>query len=221
MVTLGHCDPSEVGLKLRDLPDADILKVKLGSAQDGPVLREVMRQDDRPLLLDGNQGMMDVAAVVRLVELAGRDRVVAVEQPFATHDLASHAELGLRIPMPVIADESLQGVHDLHRVASSFGGINIKLMKCGGLDRAQALAIAARRSGLMVMLGSMSESSLGCATMATLAPLADLLDLDGPWLIGNDPFAGLSMGMGKISARGEYGFGVELCRTLDWSPIGA
>jgi L-alanine-DL-glutamate epimerase-like enolase superfamily enzyme len=74
------------------------------------------------------------------------------------------------------------------------------------------------------MLGSMSESSLGCATMLALAGLADLADLDGPWLLSNDPFIGLGLEKGRFMVQSdEAGFGVKLRRGLipSWTPIGA
>jgi hypothetical protein len=74
------------------------------------------------------------------------------------------------------------------------------------------------------MLGSMSESTLGCATMLALAGLADLADLDGPWLLSNDPFTGLGLEKGRFTVQGdEAGFGVKLRPglPLTWTPIGA
>ena len=121
----------------------------------------------------------------------------------------------------VVADESIQTVGDLVTKQHMFNGVNIKLMKCGGLDRALALTELARTMDLKVMLGSMSESSLGCTAMAQLASIADIVDLDGPWLIKNDPFEGMGMENGKVISRDDRGLGVTLKAELSFDCIGS
>ena len=73
--------------------------------------------------------------------------------------------------------------------------------------------------GLKVMLGSMSESSLGCTAMAQLAGEADIVDLDGPWLIKNDPFSGIAMEHGRLIVPNGPGIGANLRAELEFSPI--
>ena len=100
----------------------------------------------------------------------------------------------------------------------------MKLVKCGGLDIAVRMAVRARELGLKVMLGSMSESSLGSGAMFALADAADLLDLDGPWLIKNDPFEGLRMLNGLLERVDTTapGFGIRLRpgHGLMFAPVG-
>jgi L-alanine-DL-glutamate epimerase-like enolase superfamily enzyme len=117
----------------------------------------------------------------------------------------------------------VQDLEDLKRASGAFDGVNVKLMKCGGLDVAKRMVEFARQEGLKIMLGSMSESSLGCAAMAALMPFADLVDLDGPWLISNDPFHGLRMEDGQLAVDGPVGMGVELRlpSLLEFHPLGA
>jgi len=75
--------------------------------------------------------------------------------------------------------------------AAGVRGINLKLMKVGGLAPCLRMLRRARELGLRVMLGCMVETSLGTTAMAHLAGLADWIDLDAPLLVANDPFDGL------------------------------
>lgn len=223
MMTLGHSRLEDIPAKIRELPGSDVLKVKLGSSYDTETLAAVLREDERPLFLDANQGWTRLEQALEAIELVGRTRLVGLEQPFAKDRFDLHRELRDAGIVDLFADESVQDADDMERVAGSFTGINIKLMKCGGLDRAIELIKRARGSGLGVMLGSMSESSLGCGAMAQLSRYADLIDLDGPWLIANDPFTGLALEGGRMVHQGSTGVGVALRRSalFDWRYNGA
>ncbi|MDX9751842.1 MAG: enolase C-terminal domain-like protein, partial [Flavobacteriales bacterium] len=208
--------------KLGELPRSRVLKVKLGSGLDRRTMEQVLALDDRRLFLDANQGWTDVRQALDMVRMAGEGRLVGIEQPFAADRWDLHRQLGELTDVPVYADESVQGPDDLERAAGSFGGVNIKLMKCGGPDVAVAMARRARALGMRVMLGSMSESSLGSAVMAQLSGLADLADLDGPWLVRNDPFQGLAIADGRMTVTGRTGAGVQpRPGLLDWIQLGA
>jgi len=218
MVTLGHSKQDEIASKLVELPASDLLKVKLGSDMDRSTLEALSTLDDRPFFLDANQGWTRVEQALELISLVGADRVRGIEQPFAKERWDLHHELKRRTDVPVFGDESIQGLDDLESAAEAFSGVNLKLMKCGGLDNALTMAKRAKELGLEVMLGSMSESSLGCGAMAALSGSAELLDLDGPWLIKNDPFQGLSMSNGSLQIAGGNGIGVDPRQglELDW-----
>lgn len=209
MVTLGQTELTKIESKLIELPSSDILKVKLGSNNDQPTLEAILVLDDRPLFLDANQGWNSVEQALEVIELVGAHRVRGIEQPFAKDRWDLHGDLKRRTEVPVYGDESIQDLTDLERATDAFDGVNLKLMKCGGLDNALTMAKRAKDLGLEVMLGSMSESSLGCGAMAALSGCADLLDLDGPWLIKNDPFQGLSMMDGKLLIDEGAGIGVS------------
>lgn len=221
MVTLGHTEVDRIALKLKELPLAPILKVKLGAANDLEFLRAVSQMDARKLFLDANQGWTSLDQALAAIEIVGVERVVGLEQPFAKDRWDLHKALASECPVTVYGDESIQGPDDLERAPEAFGGVNLKLMKCGGLDVAQAMAERARELGLKVMLGSMSESTLGCGAMASLQHMADLADLDGPWLISNDPFEGLEMHQGRLVMEGIERIRLKEPSFLDFSPIGA
>lgn len=219
MVTLGHTDPSEIASKLKELPNSKLLKVKLGSHFDKAALEALLDLDDRPFFLDANQGWSSVEQALEAIALVGVSRVRGIEQPFPKDRWDLHRELKRRTEVPVFGDESIQDLADLEQAAEAFSGVNLKLMKCGGLDRALKMARRAKELGLEVMLGSMSESTLGCGAMAALNGCADLADLDGPWLIQNDPFQGLSMINGELKVSEGYGIGVRPRNgfDLDWT----
>lgn len=223
MVTLGFSEIDDIELKLSQLPNSAILKVKLGSDQDPATIKRVIELDNRRLFLDANQGWRNAAQVLDLIELAGEDRIAGIEQPFGKDQWELHTELSQGTDVPVFGDESIQGLGDLDRAFGAFSGVNIKLMKCGGIDRAAEIISKARELGLQVMLGCMSESSLGCGAMAQLTPYADLVDLDGPWLISNDPFKGLVMEGSGLICSGSAGLGIELSEPTDlsWTTLGA
>lgn len=218
LMTIGITPVPKVAEQLQQLPKSDYLKVKMNGLGSIPMLLEVLKNDKRPVFIDGNQGMKSVLEVLEICQVAG-DRLVGLEQPFAVKDVALQQELERLVQVCVYGDESVWGMADLEQVPGTFGGVNIKLMKCGGLDRAKAMADLAAELGLNVMLGCMSESSLGCTAMAYLAGAADLLDLDGPMLIKNNPFEGMMMRNGKLLMPDRPGIGAVLKAELEFNPI--
>lgn len=223
MVTLGLVNMVDIRSALQDLPYTEVLKVKLNGVDDEHYVKEVLRWDDRKLFLDANQCWTTLDQAMAVLQAVGEERLAGIEQPFKKDRWDLHGELHHRTQVTVYGDESIQGPEDLERAAGVFGGVNIKLMKCGGLDVAVGMAQRAHALGMRVMLGCMSESSLGCGAMAQLAPLADLVDLDGPWLLSNDPFEGLYLDHGRIACTGTTGFGVRpvLARLPEWTYFGA
>ncbi len=221
LVTLGISALEEIPSKLRELPQSDALKVKVGDTEAASRINAIRALDNRQLFLDGNQGMRSIEEATAMISAVGIERSLGIEQPFdAVGDNLSR-ELGQLTGVTVFADESIQNMDDLRAKYASYGGVNLKLMKCGGLDRAKAMMDRARVLGLKVMLGSMSESSLGCTAMSQLAGEADLVDLDGPWLIKNDPFAGISMQEGRLVVPEGPGLGTTLIADLAFTPFGA
>lgn len=221
LMTVGIGPAEDLPTVLGDLPASTGLKVKVGDA--GATLRiEAIKQlDNRMLLIDGNQGLVSAEEAVSLIEAVGSERMICLEQPFSTDqdqlNLELHGVTGARI----FADESVQGIEDLEAKHGLFSGVNIKLMKCGGIDKALAMADRAMDLGLGVMLGSMSESSLGCTAMAQIMGKAEIVDLDGPWLVKNDPFVGIRMEAGNLMLPDGPGLGVVLKAPLEFIQIGA
>ena len=104
-----------------------------------------------------------------------------------------------RSPLPLMADESCHTERDIPFCAECFHGVNVKLVKAGGLSMACNTLQAARQVGLKTMIGCMVESSVLISAAAHLAELADYLDLDGNLLINNDPYLGVTAEKGVLS----------------------
>jgi L-alanine-DL-glutamate epimerase-like enolase superfamily enzyme len=117
-------------------------------------------------------------------------------------------EVHARSALPLIADENSVVPADVPRLAGKFHGINIKLVKCGGILPALRMIHLARALGLKVMIGCMIESSVACTAAAQIGPLVDYLDIDGPLLIRNDPYRGVSYSNGSLRLPDGPGLGV-------------
>jgi len=109
-----------------------------------------------------------------------------------------------------MADEDCQDESSLELLQSHYKSINIKLMKCGGLTPALQLIKKARTLNFKIMIGCMTESSVGISAGAVLAPLVDYADLDGANLIANDIAVGSTIVNGKIQLSEKHGLGIEL-----------
>ncbi len=206
--TIGMDTPEAVKAKVREAGAFEVLKVKMGSEDDRDVLKAVREETGRPLRVDANEGWTLDEAVSRLEWLASLG-VELVEQPLPAAQLDETRELRRLSPLPLFADESVHTAVDIPRLAGAFDGINIKLMKCGGLGEALRMIAVARAHGMKVMLGCMVESSLAITAAAHLAPLVDYADLDGHLLVVNDPFAGATVEAGRLVPPAGPGLGVQ------------
>lgn len=218
MMTIGITPIAELGAKLLEMPESDVLKVKMTGPESIPMLRAILDVDDRPVFIDANQGLNSVEEA-ELIQAKAHERLIAMEQPFQLKDKVLQHTLQTRSKFCIYGDEAIESLAELETAKGLYGGVNIKLMKCGGLDRAKAMADRAEDLGMKVMLGSMSESSLGCTAMAHLSGQADLVDLDGPWLIENDPFEGMGMKNGMLVMPDRPGIGAVLKAELVFKPI--
>ena len=109
-----------------------------------------------------------------------------------------------------MADEDCQDNTDLKNLVPHYKSINIKLVKCGGLTPALQMISQARELGFSIMIGCMTESSIGISAGAVLAPLCDYADLDGANLISNDIAKGSQILNGTIHLNQDYGLGIRL-----------
>jgi L-alanine-DL-glutamate epimerase-like enolase superfamily enzyme len=159
--------------------------------------------------VDANAGWVADEAIREIHRMLAHG-VALVEQPVAKADFEGMGRVQAACAVPVVADESVQTMADVERLAAAgVGGINLKLMKVGGLGPGLAMLRRARELGLGIMLGCMVETSIGATAMAHLMGLADCLDLDAPWLIANDPFDGLTYDeAGRVHVPDRPGIGV-------------
>lgn len=109
-----------------------------------------------------------------------------------------------------MADEDCQDITSLEALQPYYKSINIKLVKCGGLTPALEMIGRARELNYSIMIGCMTESTIGISADAVLAPLVDYADLDGANLIGNDIASGTAVVNGKIQLSEHPGLGIKL-----------
>lgn len=185
-----------------------VLKIKLGTDHDLEIVRAIRAATDATLRVDANAAWTPKQALRTIEALAEQD-VEFVEQPVAKGDLEGLQFVRERSPLPIFADESCVTLEDVPKVAGRVDGINIKLMKCGGIHAALRMIAAARAHHLQVMLGCMIESSLAITAAAQLSPLVDYADLDGALLIESDPFDGVRVERGKLVLPERPGLGVR------------
>jgi len=207
--TLGIDEPAVLRQKMLEADDFQIIKIKLGSEDDRQIIRTIREISDKPIYADANQGWKNREIALDLVFWLAEQNVRIVEQPFLKNDLDAAAWLSARSPLPIIADEGFQRLADLDQVADCFHGVNIKLMKCTGISEGFRAAKAARAKGLKLMVGCMTETSCGISAAALLAPLCDYADVDGCWLIRNNPFEMPVLEDGKIILSQESGLGLK------------
>ena len=109
-----------------------------------------------------------------------------------------------------MADEDCQNKEDLKKLVPHYRSVNVKLVKCGGLTPALEMISNAREFGFKIMIGCMTESSIGISAGSVLAPLCDFADLDGANLIANDIALGSRVENGKILLSQNHGLGIKI-----------
>jgi len=206
-VTLGMAAPEEMERKLETVREFPMLKVKLGAPGDVENLQRIRARYAGRIRVDANAAWNAADAVRVLRQIEPLD-IELVEQPVPREDRDGLGWVRARSGIPVFADESCHRLRDVGALAGQVDGVNLKLMKTGGLDEMRRMIDAARALGMKVMLGSMVETSLALSAAAQLAPLVDYLDLDGHWLLQRDPFDGAPRERGKIELRERPGLGV-------------
>ena len=207
--TIGIDTPEVVQEKTRECVDRfNILKVKVGTDNDKELIETIRTVTDLPIAVDVNQGWTDRFQALDMIYWLRDHGVVLVEQPMAVNRIDDLAWLRERSRLPIFGDESVQGLDDVQRAVGVFDGINIKLMKCGGLRNAHKMVELARGLGLKVMLGCMTETSCAVSAAAQLSPAVDFADLDGNLLITNDLFEGVGLHEGKLVLPDRPGIGI-------------
>ncbi len=207
--TIPIASPEEMARMAAQVPDYPIIKIKLGSDDDAARVAAIRTaRPDARLYVDANAGWSPEEAVRHVRALAAY-KLEMVEQPVPQDDIAGMGYVQAHVDVPVVADESVQTLDDVEQLAAAgVRGINLKLMKIGGLAPCLRMLRRGRELGLRVMLGCMVETSLGVTAMAHLSGLADWIDLDAPLLVANDPFDGLRYDQADIHVPDRPGIGV-------------
>ena len=206
--TLGIDTPSVLRQKVAEAADFDVLKIKLGSDDDKKIIHTIREMTDKPLYVDANQGWKDKHFALDMAHWVAEQGVELIEQPMPKEDIEGNAFVTEGSPIPTVADESFQRIADFDSIKGAFSGVNIKLMKCTGLTEGLAMVHEARKRHLKILIGCMSETSCAIMAGAALAPQCDWVDLDGPWLVTNNPYPTPILRGGKIQLSEAFGLGI-------------
>lgn len=206
--TIGFDRPEVIDAKVDAAAPYKVLKVKVGLPGDLEIVDRVIARSGKTVRADANEGWDTETAIEKTVELFRRG-VEFCEQPIPHADEDGLRQLKRLSPLPIVLDESIVDADDVARCRDQGHGINVKLMKCGGITPALRMIEVARAHGLSVMIGCMLETSLGVTAAAHVSPLADWADLDGNLLLAADPFEGVKVVDGRLALPDGPGLGVR------------
>jgi L-alanine-DL-glutamate epimerase-like enolase superfamily enzyme len=206
--TIGIDTLENMVAKMKEVP-WPIYKIKLGTKNDIEIVTELRKHTDAVFRIDANCGWTVTETIKNSIELQ-KLGVEFIEQPLAATNWKGAKIVFNNSYLPIIADESCLVESDVEKCYNHFHGINIKLMKCGGLTPAKRMLDKAKSLGLKTMVGCMTESSVGISSIAHLAPMLDYVDMDGALLLKNDVASGVKLENGNISFSNINGIGVEL-----------
>lgn len=207
--TIGIDTVEKMVAKLAEVPGWPVYKIKLGTADDLRIVRELRRHTAATFRVDANCGW-SVDETINNSHQLKELGVEFIEQPLAAEDRQGARRVHQESALPIIADESCITEDDVQRCAGCFAGVNIKLVKCGGLTPARRMIDTARQLGLKVMVGCMTESSVGISAIAQLLPLLDYVDMDGAQLLASDIATGVRVDQGVCRYPELHGSGVAL-----------
>lgn len=189
-----------------------IYKIKLGTQDDLEIIKELRKHTDAKFRVDANCAWEASQAIEYCKELKELG-VEFIEQPLHAQDWSGMEKLRNEAVLPLIADESCIVEGDVEKCAGYFDGINIKLTKCGGLTPALRMIKQAKQLGLKVMVGCMTESTVGISAIAQLLPQLDYVDMDGALLLKSDIAEGVEiLENGEVIFPKENGSGVKLLK---------
>ena len=212
--TIGIASLDETLAKVREVGTHPVIKVKLGAGSEIEAIEAIRSIYTGTIRIDANEGWTPE----RSVELLGamrKHQIEFCEQPIPAGSPEKLRWIRERSPIPILTDEDSKDANDLPALLGCVDGINVKLVKCGGIRAALAMIHTARALGLKIMLGCMVESQILTTAAAHISPLVDWADLDGPFLTARDPFAGITYGDGKIVLPEGPGLGVrQLAETV-------
>ncbi|WP_308991683.1 dipeptide epimerase [Mariniflexile litorale] len=186
-----------------------IYKIKLGTKEDIKIVTELRKHTNAIFRIDANGGWT-VHETIKNAKVLRELGVEFLEQPLKADDWEGHKEVYQKSVLPVIADESCQVEADVAKCYNHFHGINVKLVKCGGLTPARRMLVHAKELHMKTMVGCMTESSVGISAIAHLLPLLDYVDMDGILLLDKDIATGITLKNGITTYGNLNGTGAAL-----------
>jgi L-alanine-DL-glutamate epimerase-like enolase superfamily enzyme len=206
--TIGIDSIEKMVSKMKELP-WPIYKIKLGTKEDIAIVTELRKHTDAIFRIDANCGWTVSETISNAIELK-KLGVEFLEQPLKADNWEGHAEVFKHSVLPIIADESCIIEEDVAKCHNHFHGVNVKLVKCGGLTSARRMISQAKKLGMKTMVGCMTESTVGISAIAHLLPELDYVDMDGALLLAKDIATGVTIKDGIIKYSELNGTGVTL-----------
>lgn len=211
--TIGIASIEEMVDKMKEQP-WPIYKVKLGTDRDIQIIEALRKHTDAVFRVDANTAWTAEQTIANAPALKALG-VEFIEQPLKVDNWEGMKSVKTESVLPIMADESCHVADDVARCYGFFHGVNIKLMKCGGLTPAKRMIKHARELGLKVMVGCMTESSIGISAIAQLAPLLDYVDMDGALLLSDEPATGVTVTEKGVKYSALNGTGAQLKPSSD------
>lgn len=206
--TIGIAPIEKMVAKMKELP-WPIYKIKLGTQEDIEIVTELRKHTDAIFRIDANCGWGIEETIANSIALK-KLGVEFLEQPMKADNWEAHKEVYKHSALPIIADESCIIESDVAKCHNHFHGVNVKLVKCGGLTPGKRMLEEAKKLGLKTMVGCMTESTVGISAIAHLLPLLDYVDMDGALLLDKDIATGVTIDFGKVKYPEGNGTGVSL-----------
>jgi L-alanine-DL-glutamate epimerase-like enolase superfamily enzyme len=194
--------------KMKELP-WPIYKIKLGTPDDIAIVTELRKHSNAIFRVDANCAWT-VDETLSNAESLKSLNVEFIEQPLKANDWEGQREVFKNSALPIVADESCITESDIAKCHNHFHGVNIKLMKCGGITPGKRMIAEAKKLGLKTMVGCMTESTVGISAIAHLLPELDYVDMDGALLLAEDIASGVTIKNGKTYYPDRTGTGVIL-----------
>lgn len=206
--TIGIASLDETLAKVREVASHPVIKVKLGKGAELETVEAIRAIYTGTIRIDANEGWTPEQSVELLAQMR-KHEIEFCEQPIPAGSPEKLRWIRERSPIPIVTDEDSKDAKDLPALLGCVDGINVKLVKCGGIRGALEMIHTARAMGMKIMLGCMVESQILTTAAAHLSPLVDWADLDGPFLTARDPFEGIAYDDGKIVLPNGPGLGVR------------
>ncbi|ABG58938.1 dipeptide epimerase [Cytophaga hutchinsonii] len=198
--TLPIMDPGQIQefIQTHDLTRFDTLKIKTGKEESKELIKTASRYFDKMIRVDANEAWTDPDLLIKELEELKRIPLEFIEQPFESAQKDAYKYFKKYSKIPVIADESITFAPDLKEIKELFHGVNMKLMKAGGYREGANILLKSKELGLKTMVGCMVETTLGIRSGMWISGHSDYIDLDGSFVIDNEPFKLVSENLGRL-----------------------
>ncbi|MEM1336223.1 MAG: dipeptide epimerase [Bacteroidota bacterium] len=198
-VTLGIMTPDEARERLPLILESEgvkTLKVKLGSPEgisaDKAMYEAVLTYHKKypvSIRVDANGGW-NLEDAQKMMRWLSERHCEYLEQPLKEGKEDELPYLFKNRTLPIFVDESCRLASDIPGWADAVDGVNMKLMKCGGITGALRIISTAYAFGLKTMIGCMGETSISIAAGAAVSGMLDHIDLDSHLNLNPDPCEG-------------------------------